>query len=349
MEPKQKWTYRQAGVDIEQGNATVKLLKPLLAQTKRPEVLGSIGGFGSFFALDLEKYEQPVLVSGTDGVGTKLLIAQQMGTQTTIGLDCVAMCVNDILVSGAEPLFFLDYIAVGKLEPQQVVEIVEGIAAGCQQAGCALIGGETAEMPGFYRPDEYDLAGFVVGVVEREKIIDGQKIVAGDVVVGLPATGLHSNGYSLARKIFFDVYQWSLEQYVPELGRTLGQELLQPTRIYVPLVREIIKNFSIKGMAHITGGGLLENIPRILPANCHVEIAEGAWPILPVFNLLATGGSIKTQEMLRTFNLGIGFVLVLEAAQGRQLLEWLQEKGEKAYLLGEVVSGSPGVTLRGLV
>ncbi len=348
MEPKQRWTYREAGVDIDCGNEAVELFKPLVAQTMRPEVLGTLGGFGSCFALDVEKYKEPVLVSGTDGVGTKLAIAHKMGKHDTIGIDCVAMCANDILVSGAEPLFFLDYIAVGKLNPQQVAEIVKGIAEGCLQAGCTLIGGETPEMPGFYRPGEYDVAGFVVGAVERKKVIDGQTIMPGDVVVGLPATGLHSNGFSLARKIFFEVYNWSPERFVEELGCTLGEELLKPTRIYVQLVQQILQKFSIKGMAHITGGGLLENPPRVLPSTCHLEITYGSWPVPAVFNLLAQGGQIETLEMLRTFNMGIGFVLILEAENGAQLVKWLKEMGEEAYLLGQVVAGSPGVTIRGL-
>jgi phosphoribosylformylglycinamidine cyclo-ligase len=347
MEPKQKWTYREAGVDIDRGNEAVELFKPLVAQTMRKEVLGTLGGFGSFFALDLEKYKQPVLVSGTDGVGTKLAVAHKMRKHDTIGIDCVAMCVNDVLVSGAEPLFFLDYLAVGKLEPQQVAEIVKGITEGCLQAGCTLIGGETAEMPGFYRPGEYDVAGFVVGAVEREKIIDGQKIRPGDVIVGLPSTGLHSNGFSLARKIFFEIYDWSPEMFVEELGCTLGEELLKPTRIYVQLVQQILQKFSIKGMAHITGGGLLENPPRILPSTCHLEITYGSWSVPVVFKLLAQGGQIETLEMLRTFNMGIGFVLILDAESGPKLVKWLKEMGEEAYLIGQVVAGSPGVTIRG--
>ncbi|MGI6587376.1 MAG: phosphoribosylformylglycinamidine cyclo-ligase [Peptococcia bacterium] len=348
MEPKQKWTYREAGVDIDRGNEAVELFKPLVAQTIRKEVLGTLGGFGSFFALDLKKYKQPVLVSGTDGVGTKLAVAHKTRKHDTIGIDCVAMCVNDILVSGAEPLFFLDYLAVGKLEPQQVAEVVKGITEGCLQAGCTLIGGETAEMPGFYRPGEYDVAGFVVGAVEREKIIDGQTIMPGDVIVGLPSTGLHSNGFSLARKIFFEVYDWSPEMFVKEFGCTLGEELLKPTRIYVQLVQQILQKFSIKGMAHITGGGLLENPPRILPFTCHLEITYGSWPVPTVFKLLAQGGQIETLEMLRTFNMGIGFALILDTESGPKLVKWLKEMGEEAYVIGQVVAGSPGVTIRGL-
>lgn len=348
MDAKQRWTYRDAGVDIEQGNQAVELFKPLVAQTKRSEVLGDLGGFGSLFALDVGKYKQPVLVSGTDGVGTKLAIAHKIGKHDTIGIDCVAMCVNDVLVAGAEPLFFLDYLAVGKLEAKQVAAIVAGVAEGCRQAGCALIGGETAEMPGFYRPGEYDVAGFAVGVVERDKIVDGQQIAPGDVMVGLPSTGLHSNGFSLARKIFFDVYGWEPTRYIPELGCTLGEELLKPTKIYVKLVQRIMQKFTIKGMAHITGGGMIENPPRILPPGCHLVIDDDAWTVPPVFKLLAQGGEIEAREMLRTFNMGIGFTLILARECAADLLAWLKKSGEEAYLIGEVVAGDPGVTIRGL-
>lgn len=346
MTSKERLTYQTAGVNIDNGNEAVELIKPLVARTKRKEVLGGLGGFGALFALDMEKYKHPVLVSGTDGVGTKLAVAHKMGKHDSIGIDCVAMCVNDILVSGAEPLFFLDYLAVGKLEPRQVADIVAGVAEGCHQAGCTLIGGETAEMPGFYRPDEYDVAGFAVGAVEKEAIIDGHEVQPGDVVVGLASTGLHSNGFSLARKVFFDVYRWEPEQYVPELGCTIGEELLRPTRIYVELVRKVLAEFKIKGMAHITGGGLLENPPRILPANCHIEIQDGSWPVPPVFQLLADGGQVERQEMLRTFNMGIGFTFILEAAEANRLLKRLGEQGEKAYLIGSIVPGTPGVTIK---
>lgn len=348
MESKQGWTYREAGVNIDRGNEAVELFKPMVAGTMRKEVLGGLGGFGSLFALDMTKYKQPVLVSGTDGVGTKLAVAHKMGKHDTIGVDCVAMCVNDILVCGAEPLFFLDYLAVGRLEPQQVAAIVSGIAEGCRQAGSALIGGETAEMPGFYRPDEYDVAGFAVGVVEKDKIIDGRTIRPGDLIVGLPSTGLHSNGFSLARKIFFEVYKWAPERFVAELNCTLGEELLKPTRIYVKLIQEIMKEFFIKGMAHITGGGLIENPPRMLPPGCHLEIEYGSWPVPPVFQLLATGGQVETQEMLRTFNMGIGFILILAPEDSSRLVNRLKDRGEEAYLIGTVQKGSPGVTIKGV-
>ncbi len=341
-------TYRQAGVDISQGNKAVELIKPLVERTYRPEVLNGIGGFGALFAPDMSKYKNPVLVSGTDGVGTKLAVAHQVGKHDTIGIDCVAMCVNDILVSGAEPLFFLDYLAVGKLDPEQVAQIVAGVAEGCRQAGCALIGGETAEMPGFYRPGEYDVAGFAVGIVDRERIVDGKSIVPGDVLIGLASNGLHSNGYSLARKIFFETCQWETTTFLPELGCSLGEEMLKPTRIYVRLVQEIIKNFAIKGMAHITGGGLLENPPRILPKGSHIEIEYGSWKIPAVFELLATRGRVEILEMLRTFNMGIGLVLIVNCDEAAKLMEWLESKEERASIIGRVVHGNPGVTIRGI-
>lgn len=341
-------TYSQAGVNIEKGNKTVELIKPLVQKTMRKEVQGGLGGFGALFALDMEKYKKPVLVAGTDGVGTKLAVAQRIGKHDTIGIDCVAMCINDILVSGAEPLFFLDYLAVGKLEPQQAAEIVAGVAEGCSQAGCALIGGETAEMPGFYAPGEYDVAGFAVGAVEQGQIIDGKDIKPGDLLVGLPSAGLHSNGFSLARKIVFEVCGISPEQYSDELGCTWGEELLRPTNIYVKLVQEILQNFTIKGMSHITGGGLLENPPRILPQGTHIEIEYGTWDIPPVFKLLQKGGNVKTEEMLRTFNMGIGYVLILDPIKAQSLEQWLSDKGVKASLMGKVTAGDPGVTVRGL-
>ncbi|MCR4443417.1 MAG: phosphoribosylformylglycinamidine cyclo-ligase [Peptococcaceae bacterium] len=340
-------TYREAGVDISQGNRTVEMIKPLAEKTFRQEVLGGLGGFGALFALDTEKYKNPVLVAGTDGVGTKLAVAQLMNRHDTIGIDCVAMCVNDILVSGAEPLFFLDYLAVGKLEPEQAAAVVAGIAEGCSQAGCALIGGETAEMPGFYRPGEYDVAGFAVGVVEREKIIDGRTIVPGDLLLGLSSNGLHSNGYSLARKIFFEVCGYNAGDYVEELGCSLGEELLKPTRIYAGIVRELQDHFCIKGMAHITGGGLLENPPRVLPSGLGLEIDYGSWEIPPVFRLLAREGPVEKREMLRTFNMGIGFVIIAEARETLKMKDWLAGRGEKASVIGRVVEGAAGVTVRG--
>lgn len=348
MPESQGLTYEAAGVNIDQGNKAVELIKPLVARTKRPEVLGGLGGFGGLFALDLGKYQEPILVSGTDGVGTKLAVAQQVGKHDTIGIDCVAMCVNDILVTGAEPLFFLDYLAVGRLDPEQVRDIVAGVAEGCVQAGCALIGGETAEMPGFYKPGEYDVAGFAVGVVERSKVLDGSTIVPGDVVLGLKSSGLHSNGYSLARKVFLEKMGLSPADYIPELGCTLGEELLKPTRIYVKLIQELLKSHSLKGMAHITGGGLIENPPRVLPEGTHIVLEYGNWPVPPVFKLLAEAGKVAPLEMLRTFNMGIGLVLIVAADQAEAIIGWFRQQGEEISRIGQVVSGKPGVTVRGL-
>lgn len=344
----ERLTYQNAGVNIEKGNQAVELLKPLVARTSRPEVMGSLGGFGGLFNLDTKKFKNPVLVSGTDGVGTKLAVAHIANKHNTIGIDCVAMCVNDILVLGAEPLFFLDYLAVGKLEPQQVADIVAGIAEGCCQAGCALIGGETAEMPGFYRPGEYDVAGFCVGAAEKEEIIDGKTISPGDVLIGLPSSGLHSNGYSLARKILFEICEFQLDRYIPALGCILEEELLRPTKIYVRLIQRLLGEYRIKGMVHITGGGLIENPPRVLPSTAHIEIDYGSWDVPPIFRLLEEKGKVEKLEMLRTFNYGIGYILVLSPAEAQRLQEGLWESGEKSYQIGRVIQGSPGVTIRGI-
>jgi phosphoribosylformylglycinamidine cyclo-ligase len=339
-------TYKDAGVDIEAGNEAVRQMKEHVRKTFRPEVLTDLGGFGGLFALDVKKYRKPVLVSGTDGVGTKLKIAMLMDRHDTIGIDAVAMCVNDILVQGAEPLFFLDYLAVGKLKPEQVATIVQGIAAGCLQAGCALIGGETAEMPGFYGEDEYDVAGFVVGVVERSKIIDGSAIQPGDILIGLPSSGLHSNGYSLARKVLLEAGRLELHQHLEELGQSLGEELLTPTRIYVQQVKPLLETGLIKGMAHITGGGLLENIPRVLPPGAAVELNLNSWPVPPVFELIRRIGNVPEAEMYRTFNMGVGLVLVVPAAHQEELMTALANQGERAYIIGAVIAGEGQVELR---
>ncbi len=330
-------TYKKAGVDIDAGNEAVRLMGGAVRSTFRPEVLSDIGGFGGLFALDLHKYKEPVLVSGADGVGTKLKVAFMADKHDTVGQDAVAMCVNDILVQGAEPLFFLDYLAVGRLEPEKVAEIVGGVAAGCRLAGCALLGGETAEMPGFYRDGEYDLAGFAVGVVDRQKIINGRRSQVGDLVIGLPSTGLHSNGFSLARKIFFEGAGWSLDRYIPELGKTLGEELLTPTKIYVRPVLNLLAKTAVRGMAHITGGGLLENVPRCLPPGLGVSLERQAWTIPPVFALLQRLGDVSEDEMFRTFNMGIGFVLVIAKDALEIVMTLLREAGEAPLLLGEVV------------
>ncbi|MDQ0285917.1 phosphoribosylformylglycinamidine cyclo-ligase [Desulfofundulus luciae] len=339
MTLKKGLTYADAGVDIAAGNRAVELIRDSVRSTFRPEVLTEIGGFGGLFALDTSRYRQPVLVSGTDGVGTKLKIAMLMDRHDTIGIDAVAMCVNDILVQGAEPLFFLDYLAVGKLVPERVAAIVSGVAAGCRQAGCALIGGETAEMPGFYGPGEYDLAGFVVGVVERERIIDGSTIRPGDRLVGLPSSGLHSNGYSLARRVLLEVAGYGVDTYQEDLGRTVGEEMLEPTRIYVRTVLPLLEQFDIRGMAHITGGGLTENIPRILPPGTAAVLERRSWPVPPVFSLIQSIGRVAEEEMFRTFNMGLGLVMVVPGEQTDALLTHLSQLGEKAYLVGEIAGG----------
>ncbi len=339
-------TYRDAGVDIDAGNKAVELMKRHVRSTYRPEVLGDIGGFGGLFALNAGKYRQPVLVSGTDGVGTKLKIAFMADRHDTIGQDGVAMCVNDILVQGAEPLFFLDYLAVGKLEPEKVAAIVSGVAMACRESGCALIGGETAEMAGFYPDGEYDIAGFAVGVVDRDKIITGEKIAPGDVLLGLPSSGIHSNGYSLVRKICFDVKKLSVDDFIPELGRTLGQELLEPTRLYPKTCLPLIEEFDIHGMVHITGGGFYDNIPRVLPAGCGVEVDSRAWPQPVIFDLLQQWGGVAKAEMFRTFNMGIGMILVVAAEQVPAIQAHLAARDEKSYIIGRVVAGEGQVELK---
>ncbi|TEB04642.1 Phosphoribosylformylglycinamidine cyclo-ligase [Pelotomaculum schinkii] len=343
-EKKKGLTYADAGVDIEAGNKAVHLMKDTVRSTFRPEVLADIGGFGGFFALNKDRYREPVLVSGTDGVGTKLRVAMLTGRHDSVGIDAVAMCVNDILAQGAEPLFFLDYLAVGRLSPEQVAAIVGGVAEGCRQAGCALIGGETAEMPGFYGPEEYDIAGFAVGVVERSRIIDGRDIVPGDLVIGLPSSGLHSNGYSLARKVLLEVAGYGVDTYLEQLGRTVGEEMLEPTRIYVKAILPLLDRFKMKGLAHITGGGLTENVPRALPEGTGVEFRLGTWPVPPVFNLIQETGNIAASEMLRTFNMGVGLVAVVARAEAGAVMADLSARGETSYLIGEVVEGKREVT-----
>ncbi|MBS3899369.1 MAG: phosphoribosylformylglycinamidine cyclo-ligase [Dethiobacter sp.] len=337
-------TYKKAGVDIDAGNEAVRLMGTAVRSTFRPGVLSELGGFGGLFALDTHKYKEPVLVSGADGVGTKLKIAFMADKHDTIGQDAVAMCVNDILVQGAEPLFFLDYLAMGRLEPVKVAKIVGGVATGCRLAGCALLGGETAEMPGFYPDGEYDLAGFAVGAVDRQKIINGSGSQAGDSLIGLPASGLHSNGFSLARKIFFESARWSLDSYIAELGKTLGEELLTPTKIYVRPVLGLLEKIGVRGMAHITGGGLLENVPRCLPPGLGVSLKRQAWTVPPVFALLQRLGDVAEDEMFRTFNMGIGFVLVIAKDDADRAMTLLRAAGEAPLLLGEVVEGE-GVRL----
>jgi len=335
-------TYKDAGVDVDAGNRAVELMKEHVKSTFQKGVLGELGSFGGFFQLDVSKYKEPVLVSGTDGVGTKLKIAFMLDRHDTIGIDAVAMCINDILVHGATPLFFLDYVAVGKLVPEKVAQIVKGVAEGCRKAGCALIGGETAEMPDMYGEDEYDIAGFAVGVVDKAKIVDGSLIKDGDALIGIASSGLHSNGYSLARKVFFEVGKLSYKDYIDELGCTLGEELLKSTRIYSKVV-EAVKDFDIHGMAHITGGGFIENLPRILPKGLQVQINKGSWDVPPVFNLIQKIGQVGDKEMYRTFNMGIGYVLVVPQEEVEEILNTLYRLNERAWLIGQVVKGSGGV------
>jgi phosphoribosylformylglycinamidine cyclo-ligase len=338
----EKLTYKSAGVDIDAGNKFVEMIKPFVKSTFRPEVLTDIGGFGGLFGLK-GGYKEPVLVSGTDGVGTKLRAAFMADRHDTVGIDLVAMSVNDILVTGAEPLFFLDYFACGKLEPERHSKVVSGIAEGCRQAGCALIGGETAEMPGFYAEGEYDLAGFAVGIAEKSKIIDGSKIRPGDVLVGLASSGLHSNGYSLARKVFFDAAGLKIDSYVPELNKTVADELLAPTRIYVKNVLALINDFGVKGLSHITGGGITENLPRVFPQGCRARIRRGSWEILPVFKFIREKGRIDEAEMLRDFNMGIGLIAVLGREEAEAFANAAAGLGEKAYIIGEITAGEKGV------
>jgi len=337
-------TYKESGVDVEAGYEAVRLMRDHVRKTFRPEVLTDIGGFGGLFALDKAKFKEPVLVSGTDGVGTKLKIAFLMDKHDTIGIDCVAMCVNDIACSGAEPLFFLDYIAVGKNRPEKVANIVKGVADGCVMAGCSLIGGETAEMPGFYPENEYDVAGFAVGIVDKSRIIDGKSIEEGDVLIGLASSGIHSNGYSLVRKVFNPTRE-KLNEYVESLGTTLGEELLKPTRIYVKTVADLIERFEIKGISHITGGGFIENIPRMVPEGLRVRINKGTWPVLPIFSLIQKIGDIPEKDMFNTFNMGIGMVMAVDGNIAGDVAAYLNEKDEKAYIIGELIKGDSGVDI----
>ena len=335
-------TYRQAGVDIEAGDELVRRITPLVRTTFRPEVMTDLGGFGGLFRFQADKYKEPVLVSGTDGVGTKLKIAFLMDKHDTVGIDLVAMCVNDVAVSGAEPLFFLDYFATGKLSVSRAEAVVKGVAEGCRQAGCALIGGETAEMPSFYPEGEYDLAGFAVGVVDRPKIIDGRAITPGDVVIGLASTGLHSNGYSLARRVLLDEGRLALASKPADLDRTLGEALLTPTRIYAKQILALAAECHIKGVAHITGGGLTENLPRVLPEGCVAQLKRSAWPVPPLFALLARLGKVEADEMYRVFNMGIGLVLVVPAGQADTVIRRAGELGDRGYVIGEIVAGPAG-------
>lgn len=331
--------YKKAGVDIDAGNQAVELIKEDVQSTFGPEVMTGLGGFGGLFKADLSKYQNPVLVSGTDGVGTKLKLAFKLDLHHTIGIDLVAMSVNDILAQGAEPLFFLDYLATGKLEPKKTAEIVKGIAAGCKKAGAALIGGETAEMPGFYQAGEYDLAGFAVGIVDQDQIITGAEIKAGDLVIGLKSDGLHSNGFTLARAALFDKAGYDYNEKISGFKNKLGEELLKPTKIYVKTILALLEKFKIKGIAHITGGGLIENLPRILPTALRVEIKKDSWQPQPIFKLIQQAGEVKEQEMYRTFNMGIGMTLVIAENEKEKILNQLKKMGEDACVIGQIKAG----------
>lgn len=331
-----QYSYADAGVDIEAGNRLVDMVRPIVQKTFRTGVMTDIGGFAGLFSLNLQNVKNPVLVSSTDGVGTKLKIAFMTGKHDTVGLDLVAMCVNDIVVQGATPLFMLDYISMGKLELERARQIIKGIAAGCMEARCSLIGGETAEMPGFYPEDEYDLAGFVVGLADNEELLDGAEIAVGHRLIGLGSSGLHSNGYSLARKIFFEGLKMKVDDYVEDFGRTLGEELLEPTRIYARTIMSLRRDFRIYGISHITGGGLMDNPPRILPTRCKAVIDRSAWTPGPVFQYIQRAGNIAEHEMMRTFNNGIGLLMVISEDEADEALLRLKAMGETAYMLGSV-------------
>lgn len=332
-----KLTYKDAGVDIDSGNKTVDLIKPLAKKTYKKEVISGIGGFNALFKLP-EKYKEPVLVSCTDGVGTKLKLAFKTNKHNTIGIDLVAMCVNDLICSGAEPLFFLDYLATGKLLPNTAKEIIEGITEGCRQANCSLIGGETAELPGLYKESEYDLAGFAVGVVEKNKIINGSTIIENDIIIGIESSGLHSNGYSLAQKVIFEVSGWNLNYVHKELNKPIGELLLTPTYIYVNLINELTNKFEIKGIANITGGGLTENIPRILHENLSCQIDLSSWAKPKIFTIIKNSGGIENEEMLRVFNNGIGMIVIIKKEDESKIILELKKSGYKGYKIGRVIA-----------
>ncbi|MBN1614054.1 MAG: phosphoribosylformylglycinamidine cyclo-ligase [Deltaproteobacteria bacterium] len=331
-----KASYSGAGVDIEKANRFVERIKPLVKSTHRKEVMGGLGGFGALFHLDIGKFKDPVLVSTTDGVGTKVKIAQLMDSHDTIGIDLVAMSVNDVIVQGAEPLFFLDYIATGKLDIERNVRILEGIVKGCQEAGCALIGGETAEMPGIYGENEYDLAGFCVGVVEADRLIDGSEIRVGDRIVGIASNGLHSNGFSLARQVLFERGGLDCQEVGAGFNQPLGAELLRPTRIYVKSVLNVVKNFQVRGIVHITGGGFTDNIPRIIPNPCRAVIERGAWETPAIFRLIQKLGRVEDSEMFKVFNMGIGMMLIVPEKTTEEVLDRLIKLGDQAYVIGTV-------------
>jgi len=340
-------TYREAGVDIQQGDEFVRRIGPMVRSTFRPEVLGDIGGFGGLFRFPSDRYREPILVSGTDGVGTKVKMATLMNRHDSIGIDLVAMCVNDIIVSGAEPLFFLDYLATGHLEVEVGEAIIQGIAEGCRQAGCALIGGETAEMPSCYPKGEYDLAGFAVGVVERSEMLGQEKTQSGDVLIGVGSSGLHSNGYSLARRVVFEVQGWSPETHVPELAGSIGEALLSPTLIYVKLAKALLAGSRLHGLAHITGGGITGNVPRVIPDHCQAVIDRHTWKPPALFSVLQQAGAIDQEEMFRVFNMGIGLVVVGPSEQSSRIISIIHEQGMTGWVIGDIrdrTSSEPKLT-----
>jgi phosphoribosylformylglycinamidine cyclo-ligase len=343
LRPVKQKAYARAGVNIDLGNRVKAALPQMLRATHRPEVLGQVGGFGGLFALDVRKYRQPVLVSSVDGVGTKLKLAFAMDRHDTIGQDLVNHCVNDIAVLGAEPLFFLDYLGTGKLEPRVFRDIIKGFAKACAENRCALIGGETAQMPGFYAPGEYDVSGTIVGVVEKSRMLDGKAIRPGDAVLGIASSGLHTNGYSLARQIFFERMRLKPRTYVPELRNTIGAELLKVHISYGALIQKLLKRFSpgrvLKGIAHITGGGFVDNIPRVLPKRCDILIRKGTWDVLPIFQLLQAKGGVPEAELYQVFNMGIGMVLIVAADKANQVLKAVRAQNNKAWLIGQAVKG----------
>ena len=332
-----KSSYKDAGVDVEKGNEFVRAIKPMVESTFRPEVLTKIGGFAGCVSLNLERYKKPILVSSTDGVGTKLKIAFMMDRHDTVGIDLVAMCVNDIVVLGAKPLFLLDYLATAQLDPEKGKAIIAGIVKGCTEAECSLIGGETAEMPGFYKEGEYDLAGFTVGIVEDAQLIDGSSVTVGDKLIGIASSGLHSNGYSLVRRILLEHHKMDLTKRIEDLGEVLGEELLRPTRIYVKTILNLTRDFNIGGIAHITGGGITDNLPRVIPRGCKAVIHKGSWDVPPIFSFLQEKGKIPEDEMLRTFNNGIGMIFAIRPKQLDDVLGRLHSLGEKAFVVGEVL------------
>jgi len=345
LSDKEKLTYKSSGVDIQAGYKSVEMIKKYVKSTFTEGVLSEIGGFGGMFSLGKENMEEPVLVSGTDGVGTKLMVAFEADKHDTIGIDAVAMCVNDVVCQGAKPLFFLDYVATGKVKPEKISSIVKGVAEGCKKSKVALIGGETAEMPGLYSKGEYDIAGFCVGIVDKKDIITGKNISKGDVLIGIPSSGLHSNGYSLVRKLFFEINKWDIDKYIPQLGCTLGEELLKPTEIYVKVALKILQNYKIKGISHITGGGFYENIPRMLPLNLSAKINLNKIKKLPIFELIQSEGNIEDKEMYSTFNMGIGMVMAIDNKDKNGIIEIIKNEGYNPVILGEVTESNKRVEL----